>query len=46
MNNGTIALFEFELSEDGISITSEKHYKLVKPDDLSSDELEKYKTRI
>lgn len=46
MTSGTIALFEFELSEDGISIVSEKHYKLVKPDELSSAELEKYKTRI
>ncbi len=46
MTNGTIALFEFELSDEGISIASEKHYKLVKPDELSSAELEKYKTRI
>jgi hypothetical protein len=45
MINGTIALFEFELSDDDISIASEKHYKLVKPDELSSTELEKYKTR-
>lgn len=45
MSNGTIALFEFEFSEDDISITSEKHYKLVKPDELSIEELQKYKTR-
>jgi hypothetical protein len=46
MATGTVALFEFELSDDGISIASEKHYKLVKPDELSPAELEKYKTRI
>lgn len=46
MTNGTIALFEFESSDNEISITSEKHYKLIKPDELSSEELERYKTRI
>lgn len=46
MASGTIALFEFELAEDEISITSEKHYRLVNPNELSSLELEKYKTRI
>jgi hypothetical protein len=46
MANGTIALFEFELTDEGIAITFEKHYKLVKPDELTFVELEKYKTRI
>lgn len=44
--NGAIALFEFELTEDGIAINSEKHYRLVKSDELSSEELENYKSRI
>ncbi len=43
--NGVIVLFEMELNEDKISIVSEKHYKLVPPNDLSSEELETYKTR-
>lgn len=46
MVNGTIALFEFELSDQGIAIASEKHYKLVKSTELSSEELERYKIRI
>lgn len=46
MANGDIALFEFELSENGIAIVSEKHYRLVRPDELSTEELENYKTRI
>ena len=46
MAYNTIALFEFESNEQGISIISEKHYRLVKPEDLSSEELENYKTRL
>jgi len=46
MTNGAIALFEFELTEEGIAITSEKYYRLVRPDELSPEELENYKTRI
>lgn len=41
----TIALFEFEQTIDGVKVSSEKHYKLVRPDDLSSDELEAYRNR-
>ncbi len=40
-----IALFEFELSPDGIKIAEEKHYRLVLPDQLSPDELESYRRR-
>ena len=46
MSNGAISLFEFELSNDVISIVSEKQYRLVRPDELSSDEIETYKARI
>ncbi len=46
MANGAIALFEFELTEQGIAITTEKHYHLVGSDELSQEELEIYKTRI
>ena len=46
MSNGAIALFEFEISKDGIVITSEKHYRLVMPSELTQEELENYKTRI
>lgn len=45
MTNGAIALFEFEQTDAGIGIASEKHYRLVHSEDLSQDELERYKTR-
>lgn len=43
--NGVIVLFEMELSNDTISIVQEKHYKLVPPNELTTEELEIYKTR-
>ena len=45
MPNGTIALFEFESFEGEITIVSEKHYRLVLPNELSDKEIEMYKTR-
>ena len=35
LDNKTIALFEFVLTEEGVRIASEKHYLLIHPDDLS-----------
>jgi hypothetical protein len=46
MPGGDIALFEFEMSEDHISITTEKHYRLVNQSELSDEELQKYQSRI
>ncbi len=40
-----IALFEFEQSADGIRVTAEKHYRLVRPEDLSAEELGDYRQR-
>lgn len=40
-----IALFEFEQTAEGIAITTEKHYKLVAPENLSQEELQHYQTR-
>jgi len=40
-----IALFEFEQTKNGIKVTSEKHYKLVKPNELSPEELQSYSKR-
>ncbi len=45
MEKDLIALFEFEQSKDGIKVTSEKHYRLVKPDSLSAEELQSYSKR-
>ena len=39
LSNEQIALFEFELGENGIGLVSEKHYKLVPPDDVTEDDL-------
>lgn len=46
MNNGIIAIFEFELINDEISIIAEKHYRLVGADDLTIEEMEMYKNRM
>ena len=45
MADDLIALFEFEQTEDGIRISAEKHFKLVRPEELSPEELETYKVR-
>jgi len=45
MKEDLIALFELEQTESGIGISSEKHYLLVEPDNLSPDELAKYAIR-
>jgi len=45
MDGDLIALFSFEESADGLRIRSEKHYRLVLPEDISSEDLEIYKMR-
>lgn len=45
MREDLIALFAFEDSAEGIAITSERHYRLVAPVDLSSEELATYQSR-
>jgi len=45
LNNEVIAMFEFEQTRDGIAISSEKHYALVRPEELSPEELEAYQKR-
>src|SRR5579883_2787471 len=40
-----IALFEFERTERGTAKVAEKQYRLVPPDQLSTDELETYRRR-
>jgi hypothetical protein len=43
MNDDTIVLFEFVMAEDGVRISSEKHYRLVNPDELSDEEIKEYR---
>lgn len=45
MEDNLIALFELEQSNGGIRVSSEKHYRLVRPDELSPDELKSYSLR-
>ncbi len=42
MERDTIALFELQETDVGIRVACEKHYRLVPPDDLSSEELAGY----
>jgi hypothetical protein len=42
MWDNIIAIFELENSEAGIVIVSEKHYRLVPPEELSPEDLKKY----
>ena len=46
MDEGVIALFEFESGENGVTISSEKHYKLVAPKDVSDADLQTYRGRL
>jgi len=45
MKENLIALFELEQTKSGLGISSEKHYLLVEPDNLSPEELQKYAVR-
>jgi hypothetical protein len=46
MNDGVIALFEFEQGEKGVGIASERHYKLVAPKEVSDADLKTYSERV
>lgn len=45
MHGDVIALFEFEQGSTGVAVTSEKHYRLVSPDELSEQDLLSYRRR-
>jgi hypothetical protein len=46
MAGGVIALFEFESGDNGVTITSEKHYQLVAPKDVTDADLQTYSARL
>ena len=46
MDDDTIALFEFVWTEEGVRVFSERHYRLVPPDDLSDWEIKEYRQRL
>lgn len=45
MQDNLMALFEFEQSQDGVRVSSEKHYRLVDVSELSQEELQSYAIR-
>jgi len=45
MPDNVIALFEFEEARDSVAVSSEKHYRLVPPDDISDEDLRLYQSR-
>ena len=45
MANDAIALFELEHTSEGIRVTSERHYRLVALEELTSEELDNYRHR-
>ena len=45
MRGNVIALFEFEQGEHGVGIATEKHYKLVPPDEVTEADLNVYRQR-
>lgn len=46
MADDVIALFEFVPTDEGVRVSSEAHYHLVRPEELSADELQKYRARL
>lgn len=45
MQDDVIALFEFEEGEKGVGVASEKHYKLVPPEEVTESDLNTYRMR-
>ncbi len=43
MDDKTIVLFEFLQTEEGVRVTSERHYRLAPPDEITAEELEEYR---
>jgi hypothetical protein len=46
MAEGVIALFELESGENGVTISSERHYKLVSPKEVTDTDLQSYRSRL
>lgn len=45
MLDDIIALFEFEQGSKGVSVVSERHYRLVPPEEVTEADLERYRRR-
>ncbi len=45
MKDDVIALFELEQDKQNVAVASEKHYRLVLPDDVTAADLQNYASR-
>ena len=46
IDDQTVAIFEFELSDGAVRVAAERHYQLVEPDELTDDDLLTYRRRL
>ena len=46
MGDGIIVLYEFEQTDQGVRVASERHYRLVAPEEVSAEDLENYRNRL
>lgn len=46
MQEGVIAMFEFETVGEDVKIVAEKHYQLVAPEQVTQDDLARYRRRL
>ncbi len=46
MENDLIALFQLEETAEGIRVAIEKHYRLVPPEEISTEDLASYRNRL
>ena len=46
MEGDLIAMFEFEDTEDGIAVSSEKHYRLVPHEEMTVADIKAYRERL
>jgi hypothetical protein len=46
MEGNLIALLEFEMNNGKASLVSEKHYRLVPPEDVDQSDLDAYRIRL
>jgi hypothetical protein len=45
MDDDVIVMFEFEMTQDGVRVVAERHYRLVKRNELAASDLEEYQRR-
>ncbi len=46
MDEHTVAIFEFERTDEGIKVSAERHYQFVDPDQITESDLRTYRQRL